>query len=278
VTSNEFFAPLIERELDAIPAAARAFAAERGVEGVAVAVARFAVIAHSTSQHGKRAVVAARSLFEVREEMGDRWFDMVVECARYASESRQPWSEPPIFEPPKPGERKHVSELRAALVSKDRRRAERWLAARLEDADDDLRIVATGDALLLLETVAALEKVVGDTGRWVLLRLVIEELLADPGEVTERIEQLIDRAIERRGSVDAVGEVFVRHAGMPPSPRAESWIATPALQPYRLARDYAQTLIAHGIARTLPARADEFLAAVHHNLEHGESFAEWSFA
>jgi hypothetical protein len=51
-----------------------------------------------------------------------------------------------------------------------------------------------------------------------------------------------------------------------------------ALAPYPLARDYAQTLIAHSIAHTLPARQQEFLAAVHHNLEHGESFAEWSFA
>jgi hypothetical protein len=52
----------------------------------------------------------------------------------------------------------------------------------------------------------------------------------------------------------------------------------PRLEPYRLARDYAQTLIAHSVARTLPSRADQFLRAVHHNLEHGESFAEWSFA
>ena len=51
-----------------------------------------------------------------------------------------------------------------------------------------------------------------------------------------------------------------------------------ALIPYPLARDYAQTLIAHAIAHKLPTRQQEFLAAVHHNLEHGESFAEWSFA
>jgi hypothetical protein len=44
-----------------------------------------------------------------------------------------------------------------------------------------------------------------------------------------------------------------------------------------LARDYAQTLIAH--ATPIPANLrDDFLAAVHHNLAHGESFADWSFA
>jgi hypothetical protein len=66
--------------------------------------------------------------------------------------------------------------------------------------------------------------------------------------------------------------VFIAASGLPPLREAVP------LEPYRLARDYAQALIAHSVARTLPARADEFLRAVHHNLEHGESFAEWSFA
>jgi hypothetical protein len=56
--------------------------------------------------------------------------------------------------------------------------------------------------------------------------------------------------------------------------------ATPyVLEPYRLARDYAQTLIAHHYASRLPPDlARQLLHAVHHNLEHGESFADWSFA
>jgi hypothetical protein len=51
------------------------------------------------------------------------------------------------------------------------------------------------------------------------------------------------------------------------------------LAPYRLARDYAQTLLAHHYARRLPPElAEQLLHAVHHNLQHGESFADWSFA
>ena len=73
-----------------------------------------------------------------------------------------------------------------------------------------------------------------------------------------------------------------RNAGVPPAgpvaSRRRALAQNVPLAPYPLARDYAQTLIAHSIAHKLPARQHEFLAAVHHNLEHGESFAEWSFA
>lgn len=65
-------------------------------------------------------------------------------------------------------------------------------------------------------------------------------------------------------------------SGRNSKPQVSSFDLTP--KPYRLARDYAQTLIAHAFAPRLTYRADEFLAAVHHNLEHGENYAEWSFA
>jgi hypothetical protein len=73
-----------------------------------------------------------------------------------------------------------------------------------------------------------------------------------------------------------VRNVLVWNAGVPPADAGG--VPPPPLPPYPLARDYAQTLLAHAIAHKLPLRAGEFLAAVHHNLEHGESFAEWSFA
>lgn len=269
------YEPLIERELDAIPAAARAYAAEHSAEALWIAVARFAVLAYAPSQHAKRAVTACRAAHDVRDVLGDRWLDMIVECARYAAESRQPWSEPPILDPPPPSERKDLDELRDAVEANDRHRAERWLAARLDDAHDDLRRLAKGDALLMLDTAIALEKLLGEKGRYALLRIVIAELLIEQDAVTEPIEVLIDRAIASKGSVEDVRNVLVWSAGVPPAGPAAS---SPPLQPYPLARDYAQTLIAHAIAHKLPARASEFLAAVHHNLEHGESFAEWSFA
>jgi hypothetical protein len=273
--TSALYEPLIERELAAIPAAARAFAAQHSEEELWIAVTRFAVLAYAPSQHAKRAVMACRAAHDLREELGERWIEMIIECARYAAESRQPWSEPPILDMPvvDDAQPSDAGELRAAIAAKDRHRMERWLAARIEDAHDDLRSVAKGDALLMLDTAIALEKLLGQKGRYALLRIVLFELLLDSEEVTESIEVLIDRAIENQGSVASVRDVFIRSVGL-----HQHSLPVPPLAPYPLARDYAQTLIAHAIARTLPARVAEFLAAVHHNLEHGESFAEWSFA
>jgi hypothetical protein len=311
--TSALYEPLIERELAAIPAAARAFAAGHSADDLWIAVTRFAVLAYAPSQHAKRAVMACRATHDLRDALGERWMDMIVECARYAAESRQPWSEPPILDPPHldAAQPHDLAELQAAVDANDRFRAERWLAARLDDAHEDLRSIARGDAALMLDTAVGLEKLLGEKGRYALLRMVIAELLASSEDVSEPIETLIDLAIAERGSTDSVRNVFVARAAPHPSPlpsamklpwgegtlnlASTSPLSPPqpyrggerarvrgasrdALAPYPLARDYAQTLIAHSIAHTLPARQQEFLAAVHHNLEHGESFAEWSFA
>jgi hypothetical protein len=283
--TSALYEPLIERDLAAIPAAARAFAAAHSAEELWIAVTRFAVLAYAPSQHAKRAVMACRAAHEVREEVrddvSDRWPELIVECARYTAESRQPWSEPPILDMPvvDPEAPRDVDELRAAIAANDRGRAERWLAARIDDAYDDLRAVAKGDALLMLDTATALEPLLGEKGRYALLRIVIAELLTEADDVTAPLETLIDRAIAERGAVDAVRNVFIAAVRTHGHGNDAGGVAAGIpLAPYPLARDYAQTLIAHAIARTLPARAGEFLAAVHDNLEHGESFAAWSFA
>jgi hypothetical protein len=273
--TSALFEPLIERDLVAIPAAARAFASVHSTEELWVAVTRFAVLAYAPSQHAKRAVLACRAAHAVREELGDRWLEMIVECACYAAESRQPWSEPPILDAPTVVE---LIDLHAALAAKDRIAAEHWLASHLEEAPEELRVLASGDALLMLDAALALEPLLGRKGRYALLRMVIAELLVASDDVDESLDVLVERAIVEKGSIDSVRNVFiaaVRNAGVATT---EQMSSAPPLAPYPLARDYAQTLIAHAIARTLPARVDEFLAAVHHNLEHGESFAAWSFA
>ena len=307
----KLYEPLIERDLAAIPSAASAFVAEHSADELWIAVTRFAVLAYAPSQHAKRAVMACRAAHDLRDGLGDRWIDMIVECARYAAESRQPWSEPPILDPPHvdADQPRDLDELRAAIDANDRFRAERWLAARLEDAHDDLREVVKGDAVLMLDAAIALEKPLGEKGRYALLRMVTAELLVPTDDVDEPLDVLIDRAIAEKGSIDSVRNVFIARAARHPNPLPAvagngDWLAgveraarekqSPLpgreervrvrggsgdeLTPYPLARDYAQTLIAHAIAHTLPARQQEFLAAVHHNLEHGESFAEWSFA
>jgi hypothetical protein len=181
-------------------------------------------------------VLACRATHALREELGDRWLDMIVECARYAAESRPPWSEPPILD---------------AIETSS------WPS--LDDVE------AKGDALLMLDAVRALLPLLGEPGRPALQRMVMEEL---PGESAEG-------ALDPSGSPDSVQVVFWRAASLPEL-RA---VTGRPLDPYRLARDYAQTLLAHFYARRL--RDDEaaaLLAAVHHNLAHGDSYADFSFA
>lgn len=259
---SELYEPLIERDLDAFPAVARAFLESHSPDELWLAVARFAVLAYAPSQHGKRAVMACLAAHDLRDELGDQWVDMVFECARYAAESRQPWSEPPILDPPEP-----ASGDIEDLLSGDRVRAERWLAAHIADADVLLRDLVHCDARLMLETAIGLQPLLGEKGRYALLRMPVWEFIADPDAREEDVplETLIARAIASGGSPDDVTAVLWS-GGLQPA-------ETAPLVPYRLARDYAQTLIAH--AYRLPA---PLLAAVHHNLEHGDSFADWSFA
>lgn len=240
---------LIERDLAAIPGEARAFAGEHSPHELFLAVARFAVLAYAPSQHSKRAVMACRAAWDLRELCGEAWIDVIVECARYAAESRQPWSEPPILES-------------------------------LEVPDvDELRKKARGDALLMLDCALALIPVLGEKGQAALLRMPVMEYgglppLSDDqrgGGPPPSIETLVQRVVESNGSIDTVTDVFLWAADH----RLDQPLTPPPV--YRLARDYAQTLIAH--ATPLPPQLrDPFLAAVHHNLAHGESFAEWSFA
>lgn len=242
----KLYEPLIERDLDAIPAAVAVFLEEHSPHDLFLAVARFAVLAYAPSQHAKRAVMACRAAWDLRDELADRWPLLLTECARYAAESRQPWSEPPILDtleaPP----------------------------------EEELRATAKGDALLMLDTALALLPILGQKGRGALLRMPVQEMEAEPNppdDPTEPIETLVQRVVDTNGSVDTVRDVFIWTATHPATQQPSN-LATPI---YHLARDYAQTLIAH--ATPIPAHLKmRFLSAVHHNLEHGESFAEWSFA
>lgn len=277
--TSELYAPLIERDLVAFPKVAHAFLEAHSPDELWLAVTRFAVLAYAPSQHAKRAVMACLAANDLREELGDRWTDMVLECARYAAESRQPWSEPPMLDPPEPSFG-NIEELRAAMRDGDRLRAERWLAARLEDADVALRDLVCCDALLMLDTAVALLPLLGEKGRYALLRMPLWELVAAPNAEDDdtALETRIARAVQSNGSPDAVTPVFWATGFRPAHGTAAGW--KPArLSPYVLARDYAQTLLVHSWARRrAKSEAEPLLHAVHHNLEHGESFADWSFA
>ena len=169
---------LIERDISAIPGAVRAIRDEHGSEEAYRAIGRFAVLAYSPSQHGKHAVLACLAAWALR---GEPYFDDVVtQCAIYAAESRQPWSEPPIMSPPAidDDQRGDLDELLEAIAASDRLRGERWLAKRLDDGDlardyfaaaaddfDDL-----GHKLIVADAAWRLVPILGERGPFVALQ------------------------------------------------------------------------------------------------------------
>jgi hypothetical protein len=237
--NDALYEPLLERDVGAIPGAARAFAEAHSIDELYFAVARFAVLAYAPSMHGKRSVMAARAAHLMRDACGERWIEIIIECARYAAESRPPWSEPPILDSSEP------------------------LPAR-----EELERDAGDEALLMIETAFALIPILGEQGKAALLR--IPQLALTSGDRTRSpevaLESAIDRVIETRGSIEAMQTFLVANRGAAPSP-----VCAPA---YPLARDFANTLLAHAHAPL--HRRDEFLAAVKHNLAHGEDFSAFS--
>ena len=137
------YEPFIERDLAAIPAAVAEFRAAHSAEETWTAVTRFAVLAFAPSQHSMHALLACLSVWDLREDLGGRFDDAIVQCAIYAAASRQPWSEPPMLDPPKieADQRGDVDELREAIAASDRLRAERWLAKRYRRCRFRLRLL-----------------------------------------------------------------------------------------------------------------------------------------
>ncbi len=185
---DELYAPLIVRDLEAIPRAVKAFRETNSSEDLFEAVSRFATLAVSPSQHGKHSFLASVAAGELRAAMGDRWDGLLAECAIYAAESRLPWSEPPVGDPPKvsPDHPAGLEEIRSAIASGDRLRAERWLAARMNEPAfaNDFFAVASEDLSdlghKLIVAVAAWKVALQQDGpyRFPLLRVAVNEWTA----------------------------------------------------------------------------------------------------
>lgn len=294
---SALYEPLIARELGAVEQAVRAFREGASSEELFLAVARFAVLSYAPSQHAKHAVLAALSTWELREEAGDRWDDLVAECAYYASASRQPWSEPPILTPPETEgwAAADADELRRACEAQDRLRAERWLARRLDDpalAGDLLTVAGEdlsdlGHKLIIARAALKLVPILGDQGKYVTLRMAVWEMTAYRGEgratIDRDLDRLISRCIAENGSLESAHAVFLFDAALGDVEGPAPVRGKGAPPVYRLGRDLGSTLKAHAVARRLRARfpqadVDGFVAAVHHNLDHGPSLEDWSFA
>jgi hypothetical protein len=298
---NPFYEALVERD------SAQARIAADAVHGHErfLSVARFAVLAYAPSQHGKHALLACLAAYELREALGPRYDDVLLECAIYAAESRQPWSEPPILDPPAPDDA-------ATEGFDDRRAAERWLARRWHNhgfARDYFREAVhdfedLGHSLIVANAAWKLAALLGEQGRYAVLRTGVWEMAAHRGERYEEegvvldrdtlAARLIDTCVAAGGEIVSAHNVFLLDAAIEcgdpavlrrvcdyltsttvavvPQPEAP----IPDIPVYALARDCAATLEAHVVGRRM--NAPRFIKAVDDNRLHGPSFAEWTFA
>src|SRR5216684_851344 len=284
----------IERDLDAIPAVIAAFRADHSAEEAWTAVTRFAVLAFAPSQHSKHALLSCLSAWDLRAVLGERFDDAVVACAVYAAASRQPWSEPPMFDPPKlaSDQRGDLEELRAAIAASDRLPAERWLASRYIDPDlahhyftaasDDFEDL--GHKLIVATAAWRLADLLGEKGRYAMLRVAVWEMAAYGGresgvegrsgtrDLNSLCVALVANVIANGGGIVSAHELFLFDAALQTNDDsvidrvvAHLSIVSPAQTPdprppapetpiYRLARDYGACLKAHAVANRLHSR------------------------
>ena len=254
-------------------------------------------------------MIAALTAYKARDSYGERWDDLLIECARYAAASRQPWSEPPILDPPpvEAGQRRDIDALRDAVAAHDRLAGERWLVARFDDdPEHDLFTVAADNfddlGMNVIVTAAAtkLSKILGEKGRYAALRIAVWEMTASsvwprasardvPAEAgpPDLRKHLVTNALGEKGSIESVQAVFLYDAAKDTNvvDRVCQYLATlpitegPPVPPrrvdppiYQLARDYGQHL------RAFASGDERLLSATAYNLENGPSFADWSFA
>jgi hypothetical protein len=285
------YEPFIERDLDAIPAAVAEFRAGYSAEETWTAVTRFAVLVFAPSQHSMHALLACLSVWDLRQELGERFDQAVVQCAIYAAASRQPWSEPPMLDPPKidDDQRGDVDELREAIAASDRLRAERWLAKRYTDADfaSDYFTVASDDfedlghKLIVAAAAMRLADLLGEKGRYAMLRVGVWEMVAvGSGEsgvgsgsfdLDSLCGALVANVVASDGDIVSAHALFLFDAALQTNdgavmtrvanhlsgmnaPTPDTRHSAPEVPVYAFARDYGACMKAHAIAKRLRAR------------------------
>jgi hypothetical protein len=226
----------IERDLDAIPAVIAAFRADHSAEESWTAVTRFAVLAFAPSQHSKHALLSCLSAWDLRAILGERFDQAIVACAIYAAASRQPWSEPPMLDPPRlaSDQRGDLEELRAAIAASDRLRAERWLAMRYTDPDlahdyftaasDDFEDL--GHKVIVATAARRLADLLGEKGRYAMLRVGVWEMAAYGGresgvggrsgtrDLNSLCVALVAKVIANGGDIVSAHELFLFDAAL----------------------------------------------------------------
>jgi hypothetical protein len=286
------YEPFIERDLAAIPAAVAAFRASHTAEETWIEITRFAVLAFAPSQHSMHALLSCLSAWDLREDLGERFDQAIVECAIYAAASRQPWSEPPMLDPPKleGDQRGDLDELREAIAASDRLRAERWLAKRFRDDDfaHDFFAAASDDfedlghKLIVANAAVRLADILGEKGRYAMLRVGVWEMvgvgsseseagdgsldldslcaalvgsvIANDGEIISAHALFLFDAALQTGDDVVIGRAIAHLSSIKPAPTPDTRHPTPEIPIYPFARDYGACLKAHAVAKRLRPR------------------------
>jgi hypothetical protein len=244
-------------------------------------------------------MIACLSAWELRDDLAGAWDGLLAECAIYAAASRQPWSEPPITDPPalEPDQRGDIDELRECVATLDRLRAERWLAKRYRDADfeRDYFTVATDDfedlghKLIVAVTAWKLAKIFPP---YPTLRTGICEMTAYRGAARSPVRSdVIERMIANRGDFESAHAVFLYDAALETGDgeiirrvmedrqsclSGQAGLPVLHFQPYRLARDCGAYLKSFAVAKRLGD--NRIIEAAKYNLDHAPSFEDFSFA
>jgi hypothetical protein len=287
------YEPFIERDLAAIPPAVAAFRANHSAEETWIEITRFAVLAFAPAQHSKHALLACLSTWDLREDLGARFDEAIVECAIYAAASRQPWSEPPMLDPPKleDDQRGDLDELREAIAASDRLRAERWLAKRFDTADfardylaaasDDFEDL--GHSLIVANAALRLADLLGEKGRYAMLRVGVWEMVAlgsgelgvgsgsEKRDLDSLCSALVANVVAEGGEIISAHALFLFDAALQTEDAnviqrvanhlcdikgtaSASTPHAPRPTPYTFARDYGACLKAHAVAKRLRTR------------------------
>jgi hypothetical protein len=153
---------------------------------------RFGVLAFAPSEHGRASFLAVRTAPKL-ELTTAQAAALAYECAVYLADTRPPWSEPPIGDPPplEAGQRDDQPEIEEAISSGDRLRGEKWLAANLAHEQLPVRffsaaIAASGESLLTIPVALALWDVALEVPahvRFSVLRNAVNDWTQHPHEV-----------------------------------------------------------------------------------------------
>lgn len=227
---QQLYEALLTREQDQLRTLVENLCRTEGSREALDYVLRFAVLAFSPTLHSRGAVYASLAALDLLDELPEP-SRVIIECATYAAETRLPWSEAPITDPPevKGIDAANPRHLDVAIRSRDLRAAERWLAAAIEEDAPaveffDAAARFAGEEGFGFTTAAAAWRIASyaPAARFVSLRTALLEWVrtreqssqarAESPAVTPR--QVIDLYVMHEGKIDLFSPLLVLDAAL----------------------------------------------------------------